>query len=532
MMRNELTPNRDLRYRGRDRRRGEVIETDRNEMKGDAMTLKNDSTLTIAKVAPLLRQRKISPVELTEAFLRRISQFQPKLNAFLTVCADLARRQAREAEKEIQKGRYRGPLHGIPITLKDLFSTAGVRTTAGSKILRHFTPPENATVVQWLREAGAILLGKTNLHEFAYGVTNHNPHYGPVRNPWDRKRIPGGSSGGSAAAVSAGLCLASLGTDPGGSIRIPSACCAVVGLKPTYGRVPLRGVIPLSFSLDHAGPIGRSVEDVALVLNAISGFDPKDRGSIAAARTISLESLSKGVRGLRIGVPKQYFFYRLQGAVRERVREALRVLEDLGARIQEIQLDFMKETAFLAGEITVAEALAYHGEWFPQRAKDYGDDVRARLELGAKQLTQTYFQAQRGRILYTQAFSQALEDVSVLATPTLPALPPEIGQEEVKIGKGTELVRAALLRFTRPANLTGFPALSLPCGFSSEGLPVGLQLIGRPWDEKTLLRVAYAYERATPWHRKFPEDGAILKSSLLGEKTPSSSKGPGPTVLL
>jgi aspartyl-tRNA(Asn)/glutamyl-tRNA(Gln) amidotransferase subunit A len=470
------------------------------------MNILNDENLTIGKVAPLLRKKKISPVELTDAFLERIARLQPRLNAFITITAERARKQARQAEKEILKGRYRGVLHGIPITLKDLFYTAGVRTTGGSKILRNFVPKENALVVDRLWAAGSILLGKTNLHEFAYGVTNVNPHYGPTHNPWDHSRVPGGSSGGSAAAVSAGLCVASLGTDTGGSIRIPSAACGVVGLKPTRGLVPLHGVIPLAFSLDHVGPICRCVEDAALMLGVIVGQGGNNPGGFPRSERSLSRLLRQGIKNLRIGIPRQYFFERLQKEVRNNVLIACAILSQLGAKLQQVDLKGMREAADLVATITVGEALSYHWNWLQKRPKDYGPDVRSRLEDNKNQRTIEYLHAQQKRQFFTEAFERIFQSVDVLAVPTLPIVPPRIGQKEINWGRMKEDVRPALLRFTRPGNLTGLPAISLPCGSSSEDLPVGLQLIGRRFDEATLLRVTHAFEQATPWHEMFPPD--------------------------
>jgi aspartyl-tRNA(Asn)/glutamyl-tRNA(Gln) amidotransferase subunit A len=476
------------------------------EEREDGMNLVNDGDLTIAKIAPLIRKKRLSPVELTNAMLARIERLQPVLNAFITVTSHLARSQARQAEKEISKGHYRGPLHGIPISVKDLYYTAGIRTTGGSKILRNFIPRENAAVVDRLFAAGGVLLGKNNLHEFAYGVTNQNPHFGPTHNPWDLKRIPGGSSGGSAVAVSAALSLASVGTDTGGSIRIPSAACGVVGLKPTQGLVPLQGVIPLSFSQDHAGPLCRSVEDVALVLRVIAGRGREDPDRLEERETLRLQDLRKGVRGIRIGVPRQYFFHQLQKEVRSHVLGALKTLEALGARSVEVNPKFMDETDRLSYEIVVGEAVAYHWKWLKKRGKDYGEDVRSRIEGGFSQLSRTYLEAQQRRQLYARSFEHILESVDVLVAPTLPVVAPRIGETEVREDRTVEDVRAALLRLTRPGNLTGLPALTIPCGFSMDGLPIGLQLMGRRFGEGTLLRVAYAYEQATPWHRMFPPD--------------------------
>ena len=468
------------------------------------MRIINDENLTITKVAPLIRKRLLSPVELTKALLARIERLQPALNAFITITSDLALKQARQAEREITKRRYRGALHGIPITIKDLFCTAGIRTTAGSKILRNFVPTENAIVVDRMREAGTILLGKTNLHEFAFGATNVNPHYGPVHNPWDLDRISGGSSGGSAAAVSAGLCLASLGTDTGGSIRLPAAACGVVGLKPTFGLVPTNGVIPLSFTLDHVGPLCRGVEDAGLMLGVLAGQDGHGpRG---------LRRSGKGIRGLRVGVPKNYFFDRLQREVRHRVLAAHTALEKMGAKIQEIKLEGIQETVDLAADIVFPEALAFHWKWINERPQDYGEDLRTRMQGRMAQTAVTYLRALQKRRQYAESFKKAMESVDVLAVPTIPIIAPHITDQEVKIGRSMEIVRVALLRLTFPGNLSRLPAISLPCGFSPERLPIGLQLIGRPFDEATLLRIALAYEQSTPWHKMFPPEENMIRA--------------------
>lgn len=471
------------------------------------MNIINDENLTITKVATLIRKRQLSPVELTKALLARIGRLQPTLNAFITVTSDLALKQARQAEREISKGRYRGPLHGIPITIKDLFYTAGIRTTAGSKILRNFVPTENATVVDRMTAAGTILLGKTNLHEFAFGATNVNPHYGPVHNPWDLDRVSGGSSGGSAAAVSTGLCLGSLGTDTGGSIRLPAAACGIVGLKPTFGLVPTNGVIPLSFTLDHVGPLCRCVEDAGLVLGVIAGQDGPGQSGLRRS--------GKGIRGLRVGVPKNYFFDRLQREVRHRVLAAHTALEKMGAKIQEVKLEGIKETANLVADIIFPEALAFHWKWINKRPEDYGEDLRPRMQGRMAQTAVTYLRALQKRRQYAESFKRVMESVDVLAVPTIAIVAPRIDEEEVKIGRSKEIVRLALLRLTFPGNLSRLPAISLPCGFSPERLPIGLQLIGRPFDEVTLLRVALAYEQSTPWHKIFPPEENMIRGNVL-----------------
>ncbi len=465
----------------------------------------NNSNLTVKHLSTLLRRRKISPVELTEFVLERIERLQPLLNPFITVTAEQARIQARQAEKEIVKGKYRGPLHGIPISLKDLFYTRGIRTTAGSRILRNFVPKENAVAAERLFEAGAILVGKTNLHEFAYGATNVNPHYGPVRNCWAPDRISGGSSGGSAVSVASALAVASLGTDTGGSIRIPSAACGCVGLKPTYGCTPLDGVIPLAGTLDHVGPLCRCTEDAGLILDVIADSGPACCG---CERESFLIGLKKGLKGMRAGVPKQYFFDRLQPEVRRTVLNAIETMRKAGVEIREVALNRMRDTVSLASEITLGEALAYHWQWLEKRPGDYGPDVRARMLDGRKQLSVTYVRAQQSRRLYAEDFARAIAPVDVLLMPTLPVVAPKLDEKEVSIGRRREDVRLALLRLTRPGNLSGFPSISVPCGFSADGLPIGLQITGHPWGEATVLRAAYGYEQQTQWHTRFPPDPA------------------------
>ncbi|HTY64061.1 MAG TPA: amidase [Acidobacteriota bacterium] len=468
----------------------------------------NNCHLTIEALAPLIRSKKLSPVELTRFLLNRISRLQPAINAYITVTADLAMTQARRAEQEIAKGRYRGALHGIPISLKDLFCTRGTRTTAGSQILKRFVPKENAAIVNRLLECGCILLGKTNLHEFAFGATNINPHYGPVHNPWDTRRISGGSSGGSAASVVTAQALASFGTDTGGSIRIPSAACGCVGLKPTYGRVPMSGVIPLAESLDHAGPLSRCVMDAALLLDAIA--EPRLWNSDPVR---SSAEIRRGAKSLRIGIPRQYFFDRIQPGVRKIVLASIQIFEQLGARVMELKLPGMDETEELAAEITGDEASVYHDKWLKRRPQDYGDDVRLRLLQSGNATAANYICAQKRRLAYTERFTAALEKVDALLSPTLPIAAPRIGQEEIRIGSRVESVRLALLRLTRPGNLTGLPAVSVPCGFLPGGLPVGLQLMGRRFEETTLLRIAHAYEQATPWHLAFPEEDRVASAT-------------------
>ncbi len=468
----------------------------------------NEDRLAFASIedlAPLVAKKKLSPVELVEIFFDRIARLNPRLNAYLTVTADQARAQARQAEKELRKGR-RGPLQGIPIALKDNIWTRGVRTTAGSKILSDFIPERDATIVHRLRRAGAIVLGKTNLHEFAYGVTTNNPHFGPTRNPWDTERIPGGSSGGSAAAIAAGLCVASVGSDTGGSVRIPAALCGVVGLKPTFGRVSCYGVVPLSPSLDHVGPLTRTVADAAIMLGVITGRDPMDPATIAAPAARDLRRWRGRISRLRLGWPREYFWEKLDAEVRRGAEAAARWFEREGARIEEVSLPHLAESIESATHIALAEARHFHQSagYFPARSADYGEDVRKRLEMGASVRAVDYLRAFDVRELVQADFNRAFAEVDAILAPTVPVAASRIGEERFTIGTEEESVRSALVRLNRPANLTGLPAISVPCGFTRAGLPVGLQLIGQAGEEAHLLRIASAYQQATEWHKHRP----------------------------
>jgi aspartyl-tRNA(Asn)/glutamyl-tRNA(Gln) amidotransferase subunit A len=462
---------------------------------------------TIEQLSPLLAKKKVSPVELTELYLSRIERLNPQLDAFLTVTRDEALSRARAAERELVRGRCRGPLHGVPVALKDNVWTRGVRTTAGSAILRDFVPREDATVVRRLRRAGAVLLGKTNMHEFAYGVTNDNPHFGPTRNPWASERITGGSSGGSAAAVAAGLCAGAVGSDTGGSIRIPAALCGIVGLKPTFGRVSVHGVVPLAPSFDHVGPLARSTADVAILLDALAGRDPLDPSSIARPRENFLAGAARKSRNLRVGLPLEYFWERIDPEVRRLAEAAVRSLIGRGGSIEEISLPGLASAIESLNTMATAEARAVHEEagYFPGRAAEYGEDVRKRLELGGDVRAVNYLKAREGIRRSKLEFAAALEHVDAIAAPTVAIAAPAIGAENVRVGDAEESVRSALLRLTRPGNLTGLPAISLPCGFTRQGLPVGLQLIGRAFDEAALLSVARRYELEHDWSRQHPQ---------------------------
>jgi aspartyl-tRNA(Asn)/glutamyl-tRNA(Gln) amidotransferase subunit A len=447
--------------------------------------------LDLEGAADLIRERRISPVELTEACLARIASLEPRLNAFITVTADLARRQAQDAERELAAGRYRGTLHGIPIAVKDLFATKGIRTTAGSRILSEWVPSEDATVVRRLREAGAVLLGKLGLHEFAYGISSVNPHFGDVRNPWDTTKIPGGSSGGSAVAVVAGEAHATIGSDTGGSIRIPASLCGCVGLKPTFGRVGLSGAVPLSWSLDHAGPLARTVRDAAVVTVAIAGHDPGDPHSADRAMPDLRADIDRGPKGLRVGVPTDHVWDKCDPAIAAAVRAAIDALAEAGAQVREIRWPRATEYAKAASAILQVEARAYHDGAFPGRTSEYGPLIAARLASSRDVDAESYARAMRLLIAARAGAADLdLSGIDVLAMPTVPTRAWTIEEAKV-VGQPSEWTR-----ITRIFDLTGQPAISLPCGRDPDGLPVGLQLAGRLWDEATLLRAARAYELA------------------------------------
>lgn len=461
--------------------------------------------LTIAELGSLLQSRKLSPVELTDTYLRRIERLDPTLKAYITVTADAAVEAARRAEREIQSGSYRGPLHGVPLGIKDLLDVAGVPNTMGSRILESNVPAADSTVVAALKRQGAIILGKQNLHEFAFGITSENPHYGPVRNPWDRERVPGGSSGGTAAAVAAGLCVAGLGSDTGASIRAPAAWCGVVGLKPTYGRTSRAGALPLAWSLDHVGPIARSVRDCAIVLQAIAGYDPLDPGSALEPVPDFSADLERGLAGLRVGIPREYFFELVEPDVDRLVRGAIKQLEELGASVTEVSLPQVSHAQAAGNVIMSAEAAAWHRDWLRDRPADYGTDVLARIRGGLLVSAVDYLSSQKMRTLIQQDFAAAFSLVDVVVGPTVPLVAPLIGRTTEAGGVLNLAPRSIANRATVPCNLTGMPAISVPCGFNSEGLPVGLQLMAPAFAEAVLLRAAAAYEAATPWHTKHPE---------------------------
>jgi aspartyl-tRNA(Asn)/glutamyl-tRNA(Gln) amidotransferase subunit A len=475
--------------------------------------MKNEESVafaTIEELAALLAKRKISPVELTELFLRRIERQNPALNAFLTVTAEHALAAARRAEKQLlhrrSSRRENFPLLGIPITIKDNIWARGIRSTAGSKILRDFIPPEDSTVARKLARAGAILIGKTNLNEFAYGITGGNAHYGPVHNPWALDRISGGSSAGSAVAIAAGLSAASIGTDTGGSIRVPSALCGTVGLKPTFGRVSVFGTMPLSPSLDHVGPLARSVADAAILLGLIAGRDPLDPASSLRPVEDFRGALRKPPRKFRLGRAREHYWEKLDAEVRRAAEAAVRAMEKRGTVVREVSLPHLKGSLDAATDISLAEALHVHeaAGYFPARAAEYGEEVRQRIDAGGNVPATRYLAGFDVRKRLLAEFDAAFQNVDAIVAPTVPVPAPPIGAESVQIDGEQIGVRPAIVGHSRPANFTGLPAISIPCGFTRDGLPVGLQLIGRAFDEATLLRIAFSYERMNDWRAHHP----------------------------
>jgi len=452
------------------------------------------------EAATLLRARKASSVELTRACIRNIERLDGELVAFISKTLDRALADAARADGEMASGTDRGLLHGIPVALKDLYDVKGDVTTAGSKIFADNVARADSAVAEKLRAAGAVMLGKTNLHEWAFGVTNQNPHFGSAKNPWDRTRIPGGSSGGTAVAVATGMCFISPGSDTGGSIRIPAALCGIAGLKPTYGRVSLRGVVPLSWSLDHAGPLARSVRDLAIGLQILAGRDQGDPVTAAVDVDDYLTDLDAGIKGLRVIVPANYFFDNIDAEVERAIREAARTLAGLGAVVSERSLPRTEELRETQRAILSVDAATFHRDRLAERAADFGADVLQRLRAGQQISGAETARARRSAVEIRHEWVSLIGEDSIVLTPTTPIPAPA--------REGQDAVAAAmkLTANTSPFNLTGLPALSVPCGFTREGLPIGLQLAAAPWREALLLRAARAYESATSWHERHPQN--------------------------
>lgn len=463
--------------------------------------------LSIKEAAEEIRSGLITPTELVTETLERIDALDGDLKAFVTVMRDQAYEDAERLEREQRTGLYRGQLHGIPIGVKDIIAVKDVRTTAGSKVLADYIAREDAMVVEQLRKNGAIIIGKTNTHEFAYGT--YTP---PTRNPWNQAHIPGGSSGGSAAAVAARMSLGAIGSDTGGSVRIPAACCGVTGLKPTYGRVSCYGVIPLSWTLDHVGPLGRSAEDCAILFDAIAGYDPRDPNSVSGPPSRATTTLIGGpegsstlsLQGLTLGVPQEAFVAPLDPKVRTAWRAALLVLKEEGAEVVDIELP--RATLETYRTIQMPEASLAHRQkgWLSEHRDEYTDLTLQRLLQGQQIPAVDYLQALHQRRIFSNSMRSVLQRVNALVLPTLPipAIPIEQAHQEISIDGVSENATVALLRLTMPFNLAGLPAVSFPCGFTANGLPIGLQVAGKPFEESTVLRIAHAYQQITDWHRR------------------------------
>ncbi len=451
--------------------------------------------LTLTEAAALVADKAVSPVELTQACLERIARLDPALNAFITVTRDTALEQARIAEREIASERYRGPLHGIPVALKDLIDTEGARTTAASALFQERVPAEDAAVVRHLKVEGAVLLGKTNLHEFAYGGSGVVSYYGAARNPWARAHISGGSSSGSAAAVAAGMCFAALGSDTAGSIRLPAACCGIVGMKPTYGLVSARGVVPLSWSYDHVGPMTRSVRDAAIVLQAIAGYDAGDSTSRELPERDYGEGLEQDTHRLRLGIVRQFFFDDLEPEVGAAINNALQVLETLTSGLSDASMPIDTDRT-----VQAAEAYAYHAQFLAERAGLYQPETLRRIQRGESVTAREYILKRIELDHLRCAAADLFADYDLLVTPTSPVTAPALAELQANPDdlRRRELI---LLRNTRPFNVLGLPAVSVPCGFTRAGLPIGLQIAGAPGDDARVLQLAHAYERATEWHK-------------------------------
>ena len=448
--------------------------------------------MTLKQASDAIRAKKVSSVDLTRACLARIQKLQPVLNAYITVTGDQALADARALDDELQHGRWRGPFHGVPIALKDNIDTAGVRTTGAGEVFKDRVPDEDAEVARRLKSAGAVLLGKLNMHEMAYGGTSAVTYFGPVHNPWNPALTPGGSSGGPGAAVAAGMCFASVGTDTAGSVRIPASYCGIVGLKPTHGRVSNRGIIPISWNLDHAGPMCKTVEDAAIMLNVIAGYDPADTTTEDVPVPDYLRALHAPVSKFRIGLPRQPFFDSLNPEVGKAMDAALAMIGRLTAKTMDVKLP---PPAPESGVIMQAEAFTYHQPWITKTPELYDTPVRTAIQSGANVKVEVYANALRELARSRRDIRKVFDDLDLLVFPTM-ADPPF----KIEVG----LTSNVSARNTLPFDVYGIPVISIPCGFTSDGLPIGLQIAGAPWAEPTVLSLAHAYERATEWHKRHP----------------------------
>ncbi len=460
--------------------------------------------MSVEELAPLLEDKSLSPVELTDAVLKHADATEDKVNAYIELYHEDAREDAKRAEEEIVNGNYRGMYHGIPMGIKDNVYFKDKVTTMSSKIHKDFVSDYDATVTKKLRNAGVIFTGKVSMHEYAWGITNNNPHFGAVKNPWNLEKIPGGSSGGSGAAVAVGSSVASLGTDTAGSIRIPSSANGIVGLKQTFGRVSKYGVYPLAWSLDHVGPMTKTVKDAAGLLQVIAGFDPNDPTTVDVPVDDYVGKVTGDVKGLVIGIEEDYYFRDVDSDIEKLVRAGIQKLVDQGAIIKEVKIPTLKYAEWAELVTSLSEASAIHHSDMLTRPDDFGHDIRMLFELGELPSAVDYLQAQQVRRQLKHDFRKAFEQVDILAMPTLPILPNDIGDDFADLnGKKVDLIDN-IIRFMGPGNLTGLPALSVPCGFS-QGLPVGLQFMGPAFGEAAILNAGYAFEQTNPLGNKKPD---------------------------
>ena len=468
------------------------------------MAQDNLTSHTVAQLARLIESKEVSPVEVADAFLRHIEAMEPKLNAFITRLDDHARRAAAAAEAEIMAREHRGPFHGIPVGLKDIFWTRDIRTTSGSILDADFIPSEDAEVVSRLTAAGAYYIGKLHMTEFAFDGTSRNHHYGPARNPWDTERMAGGSSSGSGVAVASGEAPIALGTDTGGSVRVPAALCGVTGFKPTYGLISRSGVTPLSWSMDHVGPLARTAEDAALAMNVLVGHDQRDRASIDAPTLDYTRYLNRGVDGMRIGVPREYVWEMVESEVRNAFDHAMKVLEGQGATMEEVSIPDLHLINPAGSIVQTSEAATIHRPRLLARGDRYDPVIRRRFESGLFITAEAYLTAQRVRARCRQHIIDTLDRVDLLAVPTTSIAAPLIEQERITVNGQEVSTREAVLRITRIFSAAGLPAISVPCGFTEARLPIGLQLVGKPLEDTRVLQAAHAYQAATSWHLERP----------------------------
>lgn len=476
--------------------------------------------MTISEASSLIDSKELSPVELVDSVLSRIAATEPVLHAYVRVDPERARSDAREAERQIWKGRRKGPLHGVPVALKDVFDVAGIPTEAGSRTTRHYVPARGSSVAEKLRMAGAILLGKTVTHELAYGL-----NVPPTRNPWHGGSYPGGSSAGSAVAVAVDSAMGALGTDTGGSVRLPASINGIVGLKPTFGRISRYGVVPLSTTLDHCGLLSKTVEDAALLLNVTAGFDRRDPASLRAPSIDFTGALARPITGTILGIERDYFLYdRVSPAVRQSTEEAIRVLIELGATIRDIKIPALSWAPAVGITIVMAEASAHHQKWLRERAGDYSPDTRRMLLLGELILATDYLRACQARKQLVVAVSNAFTDnkLDALITPTLPST--TVAQEQLNAG-GLNSPLQSFVHHMMPFNLTGQPAITVPAGFDASGLPIGIQLVGRPLNEVMITRIGHAYESATAWHHETPNLDSVVSASSIATSTEMGARG-------